>query len=464
MQATGEGRNVAFHAVSCTVNSQICKTEGVRGYPTIKFYAAGNSTGTVPGRGGNNFNVDQVLSQLGISREGGGKSISRGEPVLRKKEPTAAEIAAKSHIRTQIELYNDAALSFNFALHHSIYTLHGPLEPDAKMSFRKWLALLQRTLPLAMGPTHKQISALLTHFDDASSGEDALLQVIDGIKLDSTEWSLSCTKGDHHKGYTCGLWSLFHVMAVGVAEYNLKQDRNSMNQISTLDAANSLRNYILHFFGCEDCRKNFVASYDNCDFGRCERLSHEPGSDAASKELALWLWEMHNAVNVRLEREKAQREGRARPKADEQREVIFPSWKDCPHCWTGVDTWDKDTVYDYLQSEYWPESHNPSASDFTEKRGRAKYLRKRIERIEKFAMTHEAEFVDASLALASNGIVMPLAVAVLIAAFWLVKKQKQKSHYGRGKKFDASSTSNGFSQRAPYRSISRGKPRSAGVL
>ena len=463
VQATEEGKNVQFRAISCTVHKDICKQEGIRGYPTVKLYRAGNSTGSIPGRGGKNFKVDEVLSELGIPRRGGSGSAA-GKPVQKAKEPTAAEIAAKSHIRTHAELFSDAAVSFNFALHHSIYTLHGPLDTDAKNALRKWLALLHQTLPPEMKGTHKQIDALQMNFDEIASSENALLKTIDGVKLDSNAWSLSCTKGDHHKGYTCGLWSMFHIISVGLVEHNLKQEEgDDINRIATMNAANSLRDYISHFFGCEECRKNFVGSYDNCDFGRCERLSNEPG-DAVEmwREFALWLFEVHNAVNVRLQREKAQREGKPRPTAEDKWQAKWPSAKACPRCWTGEDSWNKDAVYEYLRSEYWPADETSSKNKMNEGAGRGKFLRKRIERMERFALTHEAEFVDASMALASNGIVMPLAVVAIIGAFcFLLKQHREKNQYGRGKKFDGGGKR---AARSPYRSSSRGKPRAAGVL
>ena len=466
VQATEEGKNVQFHAISCTVHKDICKQEGIRGYPSVKFYRNGNSTGFISGRGGRFFKVDEVFAELGIARRSGSESAAV-KPVQKVKEPTSAEIAAKAHIRTHAELFSDAAVSFNFALHHSIYTLHGPLDTDAKNALRKWLALLHRALPPEMKATHKQIDALQKNFDEVASSEDALLKAVDGVKLDSNTWSLSCTKGDHHKGYTCGLWSMFHIISVGLVEHNTNEEEgDNMNQIATMDAANSLRDYISHFFGCEECRKNFVRSYDNCDFGRCQRLSDDPGGSADTwREFALWLFEVHNAVNVRLQREKAQREGKPRPTAEDKWQAKWPSAKACPRCWTGDDSWNKDAVYEYLRSEYWPTGGAISGGNNNKKKGGR--LRKRIERIERFAMTHEAEFVDASMALASNGTVMPLAVVAVIGVFWyLLKQHRERNRYSRGKKFDGEreAMASRMLHRSPYRSRSRGKPRSAGVL
>ena len=432
VRATEEGKGVAFHAISCTVHKDVCKSEGVHGYPTIKIFQAGNSTGIIADQ---RYDVDKVLHALGIERKDRGKSAPRSKEVPKKKDPTAAEIAAKSHVRTQTELWSDAAASFNFALHHSIYTAHGPLEAETKNAFRKWLALLHRTLPPTLQSSHRQIEAIQLNFDEAVTSEDKLFHSIEGIHLDSEKWSLSCTKGDHHKGYTCGLWSLFHIMTIGVAEYNAKQS-NDMNRISTMDAANSLRDYVLHFFGCEECRKNFVNSYDNCDFNRCDRLINNPGAATEWRELSLWLWETHNAVNVRLEREKAIREHRPSPTEDELREARWPSWKACPRCWTGGNSWDKDAVYTYLKSEYWPQSDNDKPVVVSKRAERGGRLRKKIERVEQFVMTHEAEFVDSSMALASNSFVLPIAVIFLGGGLWLLGQQRQKTRYGKGKKFD----------------------------
>merc|ERR1711966_346769 len=73
-----------------------------------------------------------------------------------------------------------------------------------------------------------------------------------------------------------------------------------MGNLYTSEVGDTLRDYIEHFFGCEVCRLNFLLEYDSCSLERCNRLTGEIGNIDSWKQLPLWLYEMHNAVNVRL--------------------------------------------------------------------------------------------------------------------------------------------------------------------
>jgi hypothetical protein len=63
---------------------------------------------------------------------------------------------------------------------------------------------------------------------------------------------------------------------------------------------------------------------------------------------------MHNAVNVRLLKEKYEREKIGRvPTSEEENAVTWPSGKDCPVCWHADGGWDDTIIYKYLRLEYW---------------------------------------------------------------------------------------------------------------
>ena len=65
----------------------------------------------------------------------------------------------------------------------------------------------------------------------------------------------------------------------------------------------TIRNLIGRFFRCDVCRTNFITMYDNCGHDHCARLSNELPFISSSKtsgnhdqsEVAMWLWEVHNA-------------------------------------------------------------------------------------------------------------------------------------------------------------------------
>jgi hypothetical protein len=122
--------------------------------------------------------------------------------------------------RSKTDVYNDAYLSFHFALKNGIFMSSGPLSSKARDAFSEWLSLLKRALP----PTweiQNLVKALINDFDTICEGEEHLAKVADRFPPPEKKWSEACTKGVKGMGYTCGLWELFHIMTVGVVEWNL---------------------------------------------------------------------------------------------------------------------------------------------------------------------------------------------------------------------------------------------------
>lgn len=130
--------------------------------------------------------------------------------------------------------------------------------------------------------------------------------------------------------------------------------------MSPRKVAVTVRNFVEYFFGCEVCRSNLLDMYDACGHDHCTRLSGDETMAPLEgrfefKELALWLFDVHNAVNVRLMRESAERDDRIVSNAEELA-AKFPSRQLCPKCWLDDDMekYNRDAVFDFLQGWYWP--------------------------------------------------------------------------------------------------------------
>lgn len=139
-------------------------------------------------------------------------------------------------------------------------------------------------------------------------------------------------------------------MTIGVAE-RLEYVNGEGKRFSTEHAAQSLRNFVEHFFGCQVCRSHFVDTFDDCGADVCHRLSSAP-SKLNSKQLSLWLWETHNNVNKRLISENAHRMGRHVFPIEEDASK-WPMPKTCGSCWEKDGSFDDETVYLFLKKVYW---------------------------------------------------------------------------------------------------------------
>jgi hypothetical protein len=153
--------------------------------------------------------------------------------------------------------------------------------------------------------------------------------------------------------YITGLWELFHIMTVGLVEWNYFSNGDDWSYYRVSQAAKVLRDYVEYFFGCEVCKVNFLHAFDSCEYDRCNRFVRGIGEPNDWMELPIWLFESHNGVNRRLIREKAKRDGKPTPTLEEERAVQWPSKDECPKCWHQDGRWDPDNIFKFLRITYW---------------------------------------------------------------------------------------------------------------
>jgi thiol oxidase len=126
--------------------------------------------------------------------------------------------------------------------------------------------------------------------------------------------------------------------------------------VSTKFVAQTVRNYVEQFFDCEVCKEYFVEMFDRCGFNHCRRFKQPqklPPPESWA-EFAMWLWEVHNDVNLKLVEAESQREGGnvgiSKRKLDL---TAWPPADECPSCRDVNGKWKKDAILGHLKTEYW---------------------------------------------------------------------------------------------------------------
>lgn len=127
------------------------------------------------------------------------------------------------------------------------------------------------------------------------------------------------------------------------------------------------------------------------------------------KQLPLWLWEVHNDVNLNPE-------------------ALWPSENQCKLCRKPQKriSWDKDAVYEFLQKEYWP--------------SKVANINQKLPTIPKNYMLnpikiHEEESYSSTYSI-STVILFFFAITLPLIFSWFWLKKIKKSISGRHKKTD----------------------------
>ncbi len=273
------------------------------------------------------------------------------------------------------ELIMDTTLSLVVSLETGLSM--GITDITSKSAMKDWLNLLSASLPPEWN-VHKLIKRIKANFDYATQSKENFKEIVGTYKLTREGWSPSCkNEALNSAGFTCGFWKLIHVITLGVAE-----ERGGQNLIDSGDfapttkvfspasAAITIRNYIDKFFTCKPCREHFLETFDECENNRrCERLTSDQTTDNPSdwKELAMYFWEFHNDVSVRLVGERIRNTYthgvRNEPSARDEVAALFPSINDCISCFDDDGAWIKSEVFGFLERAYWPDSEKDPLTD-----------------------------------------------------------------------------------------------------
>jgi hypothetical protein len=206
--------DIGVYAISCVPHKPVCRKHDIHGYPKVKLFLPGEMEGEIIEHG--SLHPYEILkrigsdpsfaAQLGTIDEEDISDASNGiESLLAKGSDSSFWIP-----KTKADIYNDAHLSFDFAMRHSIFVGKDPLSEVAKEALSDWLEMLQEVLP----PTWQLQSMISEIFERAEAAlvtEAILLEIVDKYPPPKKTWSQSCSRGDKGMGYTCGLWQLFHI-------------------------------------------------------------------------------------------------------------------------------------------------------------------------------------------------------------------------------------------------------------
>ena len=185
-----------------------------------------------------------------------------------------------------------------YGLNVGVFLGRSAVRGDVLEALLRWLDLLARTFPTRVGRwklqwLHAQLAAR-TQLAGGVLESGVFDEMLEG-------WDFANTHGEpivwHHcqglegeeagGGFSCAQWLLFHLLAQRVTD---------LPAGGVQGAAATIHGFVRHFFGCLECRDNFLR--------KNPEPPELPRGDAAA--LALWLWREHNAVSARLNVERAE--------------------------------------------------------------------------------------------------------------------------------------------------------------
>eukprot|EP00979_Chaetoceros_neogracilis_P009258 scaffold2098_cov270-Chaetoceros_neogracile.AAC.38 len=344
-------QKIEFHAISCSAHHWLCKASSIQGYPIVRIY----KKGSVDFQEVKRFTPQEVAAVLSIQLDTVHNTQDRefqNHVELRQYDEDVYDVlgaAMDAYRRTKKDVFHDATVSLLFAL---------------------------QTLPSSW-KVNTLINDIRVNNDFDHLTNEAIARAVENNKAvllpdPSVLWTNSCQRRSRKsEGYTCGLWSLLHIISIGVAEQHHAVIGDTA-MVRTEHVAEAIHDYINNFLGCKICKINFNKLYkkscgnhgDGCDrFKKHKQKGKrvDPRRDPNLeywRDLALWVWEIHNSINLVVLRERKSADDQE-PTGEEVESAIYPSTKDCTKCRTASGQWDKDEVYNYLKSQYWPEGvHN----------------------------------------------------------------------------------------------------------
>ncbi|KAL1518742.1 hypothetical protein AB1Y20_003027 [Prymnesium parvum] len=344
---------LAIGAVDCVADFLTCQELGIDSFPTIRLFGPTVTEAhgrplrqCVHGCRSAPLVLADILSQLppgwleprladaksleAISTAGGCERLpSGGTPVKLEQLPPPEALQRPVP-------FADITSAVVYGLERELPVDIGPERAERRAALLAWLQLLSSSFPLpenraAMARLHRLVRAALAENSPVGLRQWAsLLEELPrpifpaGGAVGAIAWAACRGVSEEARGYPCALWLLFH---------SLVAHSSDATAAATL---RTIRAYVDHFFGCEACRRHFVAMFDA-----------KPPDVRTADAAALWLWRAHNAVNLRLNRS-----GEATVLRYGLPKVQWPPADVCPGCKSPSGRWREVAVLRLLRAVY----------------------------------------------------------------------------------------------------------------
>lgn len=292
--------------------------------------------------------------------------------------------------------YSDLEKTLKTSLHTEI-TRHKSLTGEPLTALLDYLNIIKTSFPFKNNNLKEYIedlyATLLTRRDWNGNDIYEIVKQLEAVHAPvyMSELEYIGCKGSQSKyrGYTCGLWTLFHTLTVSAAQKPGTEGPKVLR---------AMHGYVKHFFGCTTCAEHFQA------MAARNRLFDVKENDKA----VLWLWISHNEVNLRLAGDITE--------DPEHPKIQFPSVSRCPECRLARGAWNLPAVYQYLQNTY----------------GSANI---RDTRHTRSAATAPSPFSNLDIGMLSLLYILSFIILILVIKYFLTKRLYRKRHYkhGRGK-------------------------------
>eukprot|EP00854_Cymbomonas_tetramitiformis_P006087 gene6087-7308_t len=273
--------------VDCVAQATLCKRFDIKSYPTMlfghpeNFAGDGKHAAKVPHKENSAEGMLKWLNerlgqnhQLSTDTTYGHTYNELGEG-LKESPPERGKSPAPAVFNTRVDLPDvekATILSFEYMFTGELVVAHN------RRPFVEWVQLLAKTHPLPRCRAGSksllaELDVLWPRYNGSTPSPRLRTWRVCGKQADALrEWgsckgSLSVTRG-----YSCGLWMLFHTLAAHSAA-----DGGAMWM-------EGVRSFVSAFFNCNECRTHFL-----------EQATTEDAKKVQTKrDAVMWMWATHN--------------------------------------------------------------------------------------------------------------------------------------------------------------------------
>lgn len=325
-------------------NEILCETNKITNFPSLIVFARNETQKSlkirVPTREGTYSIIMQYMISKGenINEQNFTRVHSTEEnhkltTTSTSKEQKLSERPKSTEITVDHLYQLDLENTLKYSISHEI-PLHKVITGEKMDALKKYLNLLADYFPLRHGNIFLETVRDIIKKRNNVSGEE-YSQIIKSTEEEMSpiysgpaQWVGCRSSKEGYRGYTCGLWTMFHMLTVNYAIEN-KDPKHEPRKV--LEA---MHGYVKHFFGCADCSQHFVEMAEKNKIFEVSNVN----------DSILWLWSAHNEVNARLAGDNTED-----PK---HKKIQYPAAEHCADCRYENGTWSEENVIRYLKTKY----------------------------------------------------------------------------------------------------------------